>query len=71
VTDKPLDNPQDNAYIKTELEEIEALIVAVYSRVEGLGKALQNLIRTLPEAERKEGGEPIPFIQKKRRKGIQ
>ena len=68
MTDNPLDNPGDNAYIRTELEHIEADIVNCVHRVQELQQALTNLLRTLPEAEARECSPPA-FI--KRRKGIQ
>ena len=56
MTDNPLDNPGDNAYIRTELENIQFDIVSIVHRVNDLTEALQNLLRTLPEAEYKERG---------------
>ena len=56
MTDNPLDNPGDNAYIRTELEHIEADIANCVHRVQALQQALTNLLRTLPEAEYKERG---------------
>ena len=64
VLQGPLDNPGDNAYIRTELEHIEADIVNCVHRVQELQQALTNLLRTLPEAEARECSPPV-FIKKR------
>lgn len=49
-----LDNPGDRAYILSAIETIERAIVECVHQAHELDQALLNLLRTLPEAERKE-----------------
>ena len=65
MTDKgPLDNPGDNAYIRTAIECILSDISLCLAKTMQLQEALSNLIRTLPEAEARECSPPA-FIKKR------